>query len=524
MNEASTTVNKIGGKNMSQLDQVRDLIGALERRGENMVFVVSAFEHVTDTLRDAMDALTGTDYSEEDIRREFAETHKIHDGIIENPKFFHGEFKERAKQTYAAAFDVLVQSLLTHKKVSNSLLPVEGSFQMRDQVIGFGERMAGALLNIFCTQEGNQSHFIDNVRCDEEVTGNGGTVSSRKLEQGIQSGIKKALDGTKADVIRILGGHVAGTPRGIEIDEDRGYSDVTAVDTIIALRDRGEHVAAARYWKDVDGYFTADPKELDPTRNKPVLHRDISAVEALENAAAGSRLLNVRALSRAIEHGIDLQIRNIKKPDQDIGTHITTGDVLTHHAFKNIVGNPDIDGVTVKIPEMADQSGFLEAIGKIFGSKNVSIDGIYSEGTSITFTTPMPRDASAKEIYRNKIREVLSCLKELVVNGERYTPPQPATWHKGDLVCISVIGKELHGKAGILSLISGVLSAWGKNITCVAHGSEQIRVSFVIDQGESTEATQLLHSIFVDNDPQVIQEFEERHMRSVNKLTRTFRG
>ncbi|MBI5413120.1 aspartate kinase [Candidatus Peregrinibacteria bacterium] len=504
---------------MAKLDQVLGLISVLERRGENMVFVVSAFKGVTNTLIAAMDALNGLDYSQEDIQRAFAKTHEIHTAIIE--KFFHDEFKEQAKQTYATAFDVLTQSLLTHKKVTRILMPVDGSFQMRDQVIGFGERMAGALLNLYCAQEGKQSKFVDDVRCDKDAMGNG-VISNRKLQKGVQSGIKTALNGTKADIIRILGGHVAGTPRGIAIDEGRGYSDITAADAAIALQEKGEAVKATRFWKDVDGVYTTNPKELDLTKNKPVLHRDISAEEALENAAAGSGLLNVRALSRALEHDLDLQIRNINKADQDVGTNITRGDVLTHHAFKTIVVNPNIDSLTVNIPEMADQYGFAEAIAKAFNKHGISLDGIFSEGTSITFSVPMPQDASDMEAYREKIRSVQAELKEVEVNGERYAAPQPPTWNKGRLACISIIGKELRDQVGILSMISGVLSAWGINIECVSHGSSQTRVSFLIDQGKSTMAVQLLHSIFVDNDPKVKKQFVERQTERLQALTRTF--
>jgi aspartate kinase len=516
-----TTVNKIGGKNMSQLEQVRKLVDVLGLRGENIVLVVSAFEGVTNTLIKAMDELNGKDYYEADIAKAFGDTTQIHEGIVE--KYFREGQKKEALEACQAAFDVLTQSLMAHKRTSKIMMPVAGSFSIRDQVIGFGENMAGKLLEIFLRQEEKQARFFDGVQCDSTVMGNG-VVSNRKMERGIQEGLKKSLaTETRTDVIRVLGGHIGGTPRGIAIDEGRGYSDITAVDTAIALKDRGEDVSAVRFWKDVDGVFTANPKDLNPIKNKPVLHRDISIREALENAAAGSSLINVRALSRALKNGMDLQIRNIHKSELDIGTNVTPSEVVTHHAFKTIVSNPNMDTITISIPEMADEDGFAAAITQVFAKHGISMDGIFTEGTGISFSVPMPQDESDREAHRNKLRDLLTELKEIEVKGERYTVSEAPRWDKGRFASISVIGKELHDQVGILANISGVFSAFGINIAAVVHGTLQTRINYLIDQQDRARAVQLLHSIFVDNYQEVIREFRQRRADQTDALTRTFR-
>lgn len=516
-----TTVNKIGGKNMSQLGQVRKLVEVLERRGENIVLVVSAFEGVTNTLIKAMDDLNGKDYSEGDIAKAFSETVKIHQGIVE--QFFNERHKKEALDAVHEALGALTQSLMTHKQASKILMPVRGSFSIRDQVIGFGESMAGKLLELYLGQEEKEARFFDKVQCDSATMGNG-VVSNRKMERGIQEGLRQALlTEARTQVIRVLGGHIGGTPRGIAIDEGRGYSDITAVDTAIALQDKGEEVKAIRFWKDVDGVFTANPKDLSAERNKPVLHRDVSIREALENAAAGSGLINVRALSRALQHGLDLQIRNIHKSESDIGTNVTRSEVVTHHAFKTIVSNPHIDTITINIPEMADEDGFAAAITQIFAKYGVSMDGIFTEGTGISFSIPMPQDESDREAYRNKLRDLLAEFKEIEVKGERYTVSETPRWDKGRFASISVIGKELHDQVGILANISGVFSAFGINIASVVHGTMQTRINYLIDQQDRARAVQLLHSIFVDNDQEVIKEFRQKRAEQTEKLTKTFK-
>lgn len=523
-----TTVNKIGGKNMSQMAQVKNLVQILQGRKEKVVLVVSAFEKVTNSLIAGMDELNGRDYAEEDIEKAFERTRKLHEEIIE--KYFHDEHVETAHEAYQTAFGILKQALMTHKKVSKILMPVEGSFRIRDQVIGFGENMAAKFLDMYLAQEKIKADIFEDVKCDPQIlqNSNTGTISSRKIQEGIQAGIKKALTEketakrTDEETVRIFGGHIAGTPRGIAIDQGRGYSDITGVDVAVTLERIGEKVAATRFWKDVDGISTANPKELDPKKNKPFFHRDISIQEVLEIASAGSELLNVGALSRAKQAGLDLEIRNIDKPDYR-GTRITQGNVNTRHVFKTIVSNPNFDVIVISIPEMANQSGFIATITQVFSKYKISIEGPFAEGTSLTFGISMPRDESDQEEQREKIRSILDELKEIEVHDERYAVTQPTTWYKGSLTCISILGTEAKDVPGVLAVITGVLAAYGINIKCISQGEPQMRISFVIDQRCRQQAVQILHSIFVDNDKKVRKKFEEVHEKQIKVLTGTYR-
>lgn len=505
---------------MAKLDQVNNLMDVLEKRGEKIVLVVSAFEGVTNTLYKALDKLDGTDYQEGDIENAFQECRAKHDAVIE--KFFKGLHAGQARESFRVSFDVLKQALMTHKQVSNVLRPIDSSFRIRDQVIGFGEHMAGQFLQIYLGQEGKKAHHYQDVQCDSESFGKG-PVSNRSLHQAVKSGVKAAIDrdGNHDGAIQIFGGHVGGTPQGIVMHEGRGYSDITAVDVAAALQDRGDRVSATRFWKDVDGVYTANPKELDSSNNKPVLHRDISIDEALETAAAGSGLINVNALSRALQSGLDLQIRNIDKPDSDVGTNYTTGEVLTSHVFKTIVTQPHMDTVTIKIPEMADQHGFGAAIVDIFAKHEINLDGIFTAGTSITFSIPMPRDIADREADREKLRRVQDDLRELEVNGEKYVN-HSIVWNKGKLAGLSIIGRELRDRVGVLSTISGVLSSYGINIVAVDQNELQTRINFLVDEQHRVAAVRLLHSIFVDRDKGVIQEYKARISGIVDAVTSTY--
>jgi len=517
----TTTVNKIGGANMVQLDVVKNLIDKLESRQENVVLVVSAFEGVTNKLYAAMDALNGKDYSEEDIENAFQPVKQIHQAMID--KFFIEEHAAAsAKETFDAGFGILKQSLLTHKQTSRILMPVKGSFGVRDQVIGFGERMAGAFLDLYLKKEGKESHFVDDIEVDQDTL-HQGPVTDRSLHEAKKKGIQNAfrtVEATRANVTKILGGHVLGTPKGLTVHQGRGYSDIMAVDTSLALEDMGEAVAATRFWKDVDGVYTANPKELKEGKNNPFLHRDISNKEALECASAGSGLINVNAIALAGQHGLDLHIRNIKKLDPDYGTNVITGNVITPHVFKTIVSAPNIDAITITLPEMADKDGFLAAFSKIFAAHEVNIDQIGTAGTSITFSIPNPNDKADQEALRTRIRKVMSDLKTVEVKGDIFTV-EDIEWNQ-TRASVSVIGSELKDRPGILGSLASTLGSLGISVKIVSQDEEQGRVTFLIDRKDRKKAVRLLHSKYVDNDKKVIQKTEKRRKRMEKRFTGTY--
>lgn len=505
---------------MLKLDQVELLTDVLQKRKEQIVYVVSAFSGVTNALIRAMDELNETDYSQDDITRSFQSVTEIHEGVIE--KFFPDELnKKNVLAVFEKRFDVLRQSLLIHKQVSRVLMPVFSSFEIRDLVIGFGEGMAAQFLKLFLEQHGVTVHYFNEVSVDAASLV-GGIVTDRRIDMAKRAGILHQLrDSGIVSGVRIFGGHMSGTPNGLIAHQGRGYSDIMAVDTALALGDHGENVSAIRFWKVVDGVCTANPGDLDPEKNGAVLHRDISVAEALESAAAGSGLINTSALSLAQLHGLDLQIRNMKRLDPDFGTNVVTGDVTTSHLFKVIASNPLVDAITITLPEMADRSGFLASIAAVFEHHNLSIDQIGPERTSMTFSIPLPSDRADREEIRTSIRAAMADFKVLDVRGEKFTA-QKLEWDQGRYGSISVIGLEMRNTSGVLAELATTLSAYGINFEVVGQSKSQISISFLIDRARLKEAVQLLHDVFVRNDKEVIAEVDRRAAERRRQLRGTF--
>jgi len=494
-----TSVNKIGGKNMTGICEVKKLVETLRDRNENVILVVSAFDGVTNALLGALNGLDGTDFDKTSIDQAFSKTKKLHDCIIE--LHFTDMFSNRAKTTYQRKFNKLKQALLTHRNITNILSPIEGSFSIRDQVIGFGEAMGQEFLKIYLEQEGFEAETVTDINADSDVLNGGGAISNNKLHDATRKGICKVLEAqvrnARNDVIKILGGHVGNMPRGIAIDVGRSYTDTTAINVALVLREMVGEVIT-RVWKDVDGVMSTNPKDLkDP--GKAIHHSKVDIWEGLEMASAGSILMQIDALALAAEHGLNVSLRNIKKPNAP-GTDFLNVRLGSSYSFKVIAVNPNVDSISITLPEMANRKGFGAAITGILAHYGLSYDINPTGGTSMSFSITLPPDEAEQKIFRNRhIKPALRALKKLTVGGESFRTHEITWIRNNDRTAISLIGNEISSHTTeIIGRMAIALSQKGILIRSIVQDEKARRITLLIDTNKREEAIRSLHTEFFE--------------------------
>lgn len=500
---------------MSRLDEVLNLVKVLQRQNEAPVLVVSAFQGVTNALIAALDnQLDGTDYDEDSIRKAFEPVLEIVNGKI--AEFIkEDEFKRQASEHVRREMDICVEVLMAHKKVKTALAPDNETYQTRDKIIAFGERSVIGILEAFLRENGINAVAINDIT----YKNNGGRYSKGELHKGIQEGIAESLRPYKdkiAEQILIIGGHVKDVLMGMVKEIGRSYSDTTAVDTAVALGKLGISVDSTVMWKDVDGILSSDPKQLDPAVNKPIVHHDVSLNEAMELAGAGSTVMQVEALDLAMEERILLSLKNIGKPHEE-GTTFSIGESRTGLPFKIITANRRVDIISCKIPKMAIQEGFAEALTKAFRANGVSINDILTSSTTINFTVNLPSDDADQKELRRRIRKIILQLRSIELNGEVHQCNPEWDQSKANIV---IIGDELRNNTGILNIITGVLAAERINIDGIEHTIEQRKISFYVDQKDADKAVQSLHRIFIDKDAAFAKKVADEMRMNIGKFLR----
>ena len=255
----------------------------------------------------------------------------------------------------------------------------------------------------------------------------------------------------------------------------RGGSDTTAVALAAAL---DAHVC--EIYTDVDGVFSADPRVV-PKAQK--LDR-VSYEEMLELAAAGAKVINIRAVEFARRHGVTLHVRS--SFTEESGTWVSSseegmnveepiiagvaGD--TSEAKITVVGVPDIPGKAAGIFTIVAGAG--ANIYMIV--QNVSVHD--TGQTDISFTLPKEDGQRAVEALRAAQKD--SGFESLIYDD-----------HIGRL---SVVGAGMRTNAGVSAQLFTALSNAGINIEMIS--TSEIRISVIMREEILADAVKAVHTAF----------------------------
>jgi aspartate kinase len=168
-----------------------------------------------------------------------------------------------------------------------------------DMLISVGERISCALAAMAIHDLGHEAISLTGSQAGIVTDTSHGKA---KIVDVRASRIHEALD---AGRIVLVAGF-----QGVSTDFDittlgRGGSDISAVALAVALG-----AGVCEIYTDVDGVFTADPRVVAEARK---LHA-VSYEEMLEMAASGAKVLQLRSVEFARNHGVTLHVRSSFNP------------------------------------------------------------------------------------------------------------------------------------------------------------------------------------------------------------------
>jgi aspartate kinase len=250
--------------------------------------------------------------------------------------------------------------------------------------------------------------------------------------------------------------------QGVSTDFDittlgRGGSDTTAVALAAALG-----ADACEIYTDVDGVFTADPRLVAGARK---LHA-VSYEEMLEMAASGAKVLALRSVEFARNHGVKLHVRSTFTGSE--GTWITEED-------ERMLEKAMISGVTHTLEEAVyrvsgtDRADLFDALA----DASVSVDTIIQTGDEIVFSAPVEDRAGTE-----------AALGHLDANWEE----------RDDLGKVSVIGAGMKSHPGIAARTFSTLRDLGVEPELVA--TSPIKIAFYVPQADVERTVVALHEAF----------------------------
>ena len=250
----------------------------------------------------------------------------------------------------------------------------------------------------------------------------------------------------------------------------RGGSDTTAVALAAALG-----ASICEIYTDVDGVYTADPRLVPNARRLARLSHE----EMLEMAASGAKVLQVRSVEYARNHGVTISVRSsftdMEGTVVDEGTDMEQAIIsaVAHDTGEGklvIRGVPDKPGVAARVfTALADENVNIDMI-----VQNVSEDGT----TDISCTLPLADGPRATRLLE-------ALLPEIGAQGINFDT---------DIAKVSLVGAGMKTHPGVAAAMFSCLSDAAVNIEMIS--TSTIRISVVIREADVLPAVQAIHERF----------------------------
>jgi aspartate kinase len=331
-----------------------------------------------------------------------------------------------------------------------------------DMLLSTGERISAALCAMAIEDlgrraislTGSQAGIVtDTVHTKAKIV----EIRPRRIEEALARG----------DIVLVAGFQGVSTTFDVTT-LGRGASDLTAVALAGALGGDCE------IYSDVDGVFTADPRIVPNARKLP----RVSPMEMLEMAGSGARVLQLRSVEFARNHGVPIHVRSTFTDLE--GTWIREDPSMEDPIISGITHTTDETYVT--LTDVPDKPGTAASIFNAVAAAHINVDTIIQNAVThgdadITFSIP----TDELPLMTDTIEELCRDL------GLHWRVDQGAGK-------VSLIGAGMKSHPGVAARMFQTLAEHGINVRMIA--TSPIKVSCVIAREKVPEAVEALHDAF----------------------------
>lgn len=353
--------------------------------------------------------------------------------------------------------------------LAEQVVPVPSGREL-DMLLSAGERISMALLAMAIKGLGIDARSYTGSQAGMITDAQHGAA---RIVDVTPVRVREALDQGAVAIVAGFQGFNRGT--GDITTLGRGGSDTTAVALAAAL-----DAEVCEIYTDVDGIFTADPRVV-PNAHK--IDR-ITSEEMLELAAAGAKVLYIRAVEYARRHGVVLHVRSSfnnnegtlvinPEPGENVEEPIITGVAADLSEAKiTVVGVPDIPGKAAQIFTIVAKTN--ANIDMIVQNVSAASTGL----TDISFTLP-----------KSEAQNVIMAL-----TSEQENVGFESLQHDDQIGKLAVVGAGMRTNAGVSARLFTALFEAGINMEMIS--TSEIRISVVTRADSLNEAVRVVHKAF----------------------------
>jgi aspartate kinase len=336
-----------------------------------------------------------------------------------------------------------------------------------DMLLSTGERISCALCAMAINDLGHRAISLTGSQAG--IVTDTSHTKARILDVRADR-IREALD--EDQIVLVAGFQGVSTSRDVTT-LGRGGSDTTAVALAAAV---GADVC--EIYTDVAGVFSADPRIVPNARKLPV----VSFEEMLEMAASGAKVLQLRSVEYARNHGVRIHCRSSFSDGP--GTVVLGEDETMERPLVTAVTH-STEEARITLLGVPDRPGAAAAIFRALAEANIIVDTIIQneplgEGrrAEVSFTVPHEDLAAAERVLGPVAAEL----------GVERVDTDP------NIGKVSIVGAGMRSHPGVAAKVFDTLALDEINIEMIS--TSPIKISCVIRADLVPQAVRVLHAAF----------------------------
>lgn len=341
------------------------------------------------------------------------------------------------------------------------------SLQQRDWLLGYGEYWSSKIIASMLGIPWIDAGQIITVNLHEGLVNIDWLETKRRLSKNFK-GIKgKSM---------VMPGFVARNERGLRALLGFNGSDYTAAIIAKLIKATGFYK-----WTDIDGIYSADPKQVKSAFAIP----NLSYHEAAELAYFGASVLHPQSVQPAIEANIPIHIKNYFK----INNNGTTISAVSDNSKFTVKGLSSIANVSMLNVEGTGLVGVCGVAGRLFhalSKANISVI-LISQASSEHSISIVVNAEQGDDAVKMIEYEFAPELANGVIQNIQIIP---------SCSVVSAVGDGIPGTPGVAAKFFAMLYKANINILAIAQGSSERSISAVINESYTTKALRILHGGF----------------------------
>lgn len=463
-------VLKFGGTSVGTVKSLTHVKRIVESEEEPVIVVVSALGGITDMLIATARMASKGDTS---YLQNYAKIIERHNDVI------NGMVPKDKLLDVHSVVDPLLEELGNiYRGVA---LIKDLSSRSLDIIVSYGERLSSAIISriIDSAQYFDSRNFIKTVRQFNKHVVDFPTTESL---------VRSVFDRFSGKVAVVPGFISSDKENGDITNLGRGGSDYTASIIAASLNAR-----LLEIWTDVDGFMTADPREIS---NAYVIDQ-LSFVEAMELCNFGAKVVYPPTIYPVFHKNIPIIIKNTfnsAAPGTKISNDVVHED---SRAIKGISSISDTSLVTVSGLGMVGVIGINSRIFQCLAQNGISVFLVSQASSEHNTTFALKSDDAdlAVAVLNKEFEKEIEIGEITSITAEK------------NLATVAVVGENMKHTPGIAGKLFNSLGRSGISVIACAQGASETNISFVVNGDNLRKTLNVIHDSFFLSEYQVLNLF-----------------